>query len=121
MSLNIKDLSNKSQEETLKNQEAKTLKLFLVRSNHYGYDTYDSFLIACFEQEDANKFHPRTEKDNNIVWDKSKEVWFEEGYDSTHFNTTWADSPDETEVQLIGIYSGPENKPTILMTSFNAG
>lgn len=121
MSLNIKNLSNNNQEEIFEGQEEKTLKLFLVRSNHYGYDTYSSFLIACFEQDDANKFHPRTEKDNNIVWDESKEVWFEEGYDSTHFNTTWADSPDETSVEFIGIYSGTESEPVILMTSFNAG
>jgi hypothetical protein len=125
MSLNIENLLNENQEAFEDQQQS--LKLFLVRSSHYGYDTYDSFLIACFKEEDANKFHPRSEKGDNIIWDEASEAWTEKWYSGgervtcKYFNTTWADNPNKTEVQFIGSYSGSENEPIILMRSFNAG
>ena len=84
-------------------------KIFLVKQGvNNDYDTYDSFVIACNDAEEARKTNPC-----GVVFDSNVE------YDYDFISSTWV-HPDNVEVKLVGVTDlYAEN--TIICSSFNAG
>jgi len=80
----------------------------LSQTTNTGYDTYDSMVVAANNKNEARNIHPYSFKDYNEenIWDDSYEVW--------------ANKPEEVTVTKIGTTT-QYNKPTIILTSFNAG
>lgn len=77
-------------------------KIFLVSQNvNDGYDTYDSFVIACDDEDQAKNTPP-----------------YGEQFDSDCCST-WT-HPDNVEVKLIGV-TDLYNENTVICASFNAG
>jgi hypothetical protein len=79
------------------------MNLYLCsQKQNRGYDTYDRFIGAFDNEEDARNQHP----DDNARWGRS--------YDA------WCDSPDDVKVVFIGEADHDLPKGVIL-ASFNAG
>ena len=68
-----------------------------------GYDTYDAAIVAADTPEQAANIHPNG---INIV--------------SSRNSRTWADTPNDVEVRLIGVAVGG-TKAGVICASFNAG
>lgn len=69
------------------------------------YDTYDSIIVCAENEQEAKKIHPY----GSIY--KNSEAWE---------STCWCSSPDNVEVELIGIAIKGLEKG-IILGSFNAG
>ena len=79
------------------------MNLYLCSQNsNDDYDTYDSFIGAFDNEEEARNQHP----DDNTEWGS--------GY------STWCSSPDDVVVVFIGEADASLFKG-IVLTSFNAG
>lgn len=84
------------------------MKLYLLtQSTSTGYDTFDSAVVRAPDEDTARQIHPRT---GEIV--KLSE-W------KNRLNYTWAKSPRDVDVELIGTCRG--GKPGVICASFNAG
>jgi hypothetical protein len=83
----------------------KKLKLYFVSQNEVnGYDTFDSFVIACESEEIARNTHPYGDKiEDNI---RSKD---------------WPTDSSVITVELIGTASKSITEQQIICSSFNAG
>jgi hypothetical protein len=79
------------------------MNLYLCsQKQNQDYDTYDSFIGAFDNEEEARNHHP----DDYREWD--------DGY------STWCESPDDVKVVFIGEADHDLPKGVIL-ASFNAG
>lgn len=78
------------------------MNLYLVsQAENDGYDTYDAFVVAAADEQSARETHP-----------------FGGGWE--HAACTWASSPDNVEVTLIG--AAAEGVPAgVVLASYNAG
>jgi len=84
------------------------LKLYLVsQTENSGYDTYDSFVIACESEEEARHTIPS----NGLVM--TEEDW-------SHPYSSWCSSSDSVKVTYLGI-ADPSVHHGIVCSSFNAG
>lgn len=84
-------------------------KIFLVKQDYNDdYDTYDSFVIACDDADQAKNTNPYgVVFKHNLEWD----------YDFV--GSTWV-HPDNVSVELVGI-TDLYSENTIICSSFNAG
>ena len=83
-------------------------KIFLVSQNQNdGYDTYDSFVIVCNNEDEARNTNPE-----GAVWDGKTDVFY--------FNRSVWVEPSEVNVSLIGM-TDLYNENTIICSSFNSG
>ena len=81
------------------------MKLYILcQSENVGYDTYDSAVVAAKSEDDARKIHASGDDDH---W---KHDW----------NHTWADKPEQVDVELIGT-ALRGTKRGVVLASFNAG
>lgn len=80
----------------------KKLKLYLLTQNvNIGWDTYDSCVVAAYNEEDARTITP-----NYASWGG--------------LYSSWATHPHEVRVKLLGtIIKGVERG--VVLASFNAG
>jgi hypothetical protein len=74
----------------------------LSQTDNIGYDTYDSIVVIAASTDDAREILPSP----YCAWG--------ERYSS------WANSPDSVEVELIGV-ALHDSKPGLVLISFNAG
>ncbi len=82
------------------------LNLYLLsQSQHGGYDTWDSCVVAAKSTRDARKIHP-SGRNVSAPW----EVTY----------SGWAESPDKVTAELIG-KAKRGTKPGVICSSFNAG
>lgn len=74
----------------------------LTQDDEFGYDTYDSVVVAAKTEEDAKSIHPCT----ILGWDS--------------FGGSWPKNPESIDVKLIGkaIKGTPSG---VILSSFNAG
>lgn len=83
-------------------------KIYLVKQDvNNEYDSYDSFIIACDNADQARNTNPE-----GLVYDENMEDW--------EFKRACWCMPNDAEVELIGatdLYN--ENK--VILASFNAG
>jgi len=100
------------------------LKLYLVsQTENSDYDTYDSFVVACEDEDVARNINPQdgcvmTKKDwlninppDGCVM--TKKDWL-------YLNSLWCSSPDHVTVTYLGI-ADASVKHGIVCSSFNAG
>lgn len=78
-----------------------------------GYDTYDSCIVVANSEEEACKIHPDY---IDAVWSESNQTWLNDGW---HMSSTWC-KPSDVVVKLIGV-TDLYDKPTVILSSFNAG
>ena len=74
----------------------------LTQDEEFGYDTYDSVVVAAKTEEDAKSIHPCT----ILEWDSSGGVW--------------PKTPESVEVKLIG-KAVEGTSAGVILSSFNAG
>jgi hypothetical protein len=84
-----------------------------------GYDTYDSFIIACKTPREAQYTHPN----DNITWNKEKGAWYFQYKGSINPPCEvdpggWC-LPNAVMVKCIGVAG--RGVKGILISSFNAG
>lgn len=81
------------------------MKIWLLsQSVHTGYDTYDSAVVAAETENEARQIHPDAK-----VWPKVK-------YHGAF--CTWAETPDQVDVTLIG-EAAPDVDHGLILASFN--
>ena len=75
------------------------LKLFKISQNsNTDYDTYDSAIVAAYDEEEARNTHPDGDWECNYTWSE----------------------PDEVSVKYIGIAT-EDIEAGVVLASFNAG
>jgi len=88
------------------------LNIYLVRQDdETGYDTFDSFVVACQSEVEARHTLPGVE-------DTLIGTWYPEKPDDP-FYSGWTHSPDNVIVKLLGTSNA--TTPSIILSSFNAG
>lgn len=81
-----------------------TVKLWLISQTvNGGYDVYDSAVVAAHHETHARHIHPSGRIDD----------WRDTG-------PTWAYSPEQVTVKLIG-EAAEGTEPGVICASFNAG
>lgn len=77
-----------------------------------GYDTYDSAVVCAESADAARNMHPRggSYDPNALAFEY---VWGE-------WDPTWAPSPEDVTVELIGM-AVPGSAPCVICASYNAG
>jgi hypothetical protein len=84
------------------------MKLWLIsQGDNYGYDSYDSAVVAAETKGEAQRTHPRGD-DPSI-----KDPW-------SYHEYTWVKSPDQVDVEYIGV-AAKGTKAGVICASFNAG
>ena len=75
-------------------------KLWLLRGDRRGYDTYDSCIVAADTEQEARQISPAS-------------------YNKFGYSSSWCTSPENVTVEYLGlterVISG------IILSSFNAG
>jgi len=85
------------------------MNLYLISQDvNNGYDTYDSAVVAAKNEEMARNTKPDAAYDISV---------YNFGFDC---NGSWAYSPDQVKVELIG-KAKAGTKPGVICASFNAG
>ena len=74
------------------------------------YDTYDSFVVVAFNEDQARKTSPN-DNDDFSYYD------FNVDYGRDCY---WASSESNVKVELIGVADEKYTEPTIICSSFNA-
>lgn len=97
------------------------MKLWKITQDvNRGYDTFGYAVVAASDEEEAKRIAPG---DNT--------QWFEEynafgtvcnysGVEKFYKDTTWANNPDDVEVEYIG-EAKPETDAGVVLASFDAG
>lgn len=89
------------------------MNLYLVqRTDPIGYDEYDSFVCAAESEEQARKMLPF---DEELVREETEEnirnlIFWE-----------WTNDLNKIKVEYIGKADEKYKKPTVILSSFNAG
>ena len=79
------------------------MNLYLLTQNEeFGYDTYDSVVVAAKTETDAKSIHP-----------SGDDAW---GY----WSGCWPKSPENVDAKLIG-YAVEGTPEGVILSSFNAG
>ncbi len=85
--------------------------LYLIsQTTNSDYDTYDSAIVAAYNEEDAKLIHPQ-----GFVWNSGGR----KGWGDRWGSRTWAD-PNDVSVTLVGVAVGVDPN-TVVLFSFNAG
>ena len=96
------------------------MKWFLVSQKvNNDYDTFDSFVVAAVDAEQARNFVPDLKP-----WDlKEGELWEAEEFDSVDDWTfsMWTRDKSKIEARELGVCSSYTPAGTIAIASFNAG
>lgn len=90
------------------------------QSDNRDYDTYDSFVCAAENEEQARRMHPNGQVKVVDIDDKGNIRAF---YDQERFLEidTWAMNINSVTVELVGTADPKYKKPTVVLASFNAG
>lgn len=96
------------------------MKIYYVnRTDETDYDEYDSMVVIAESEDQARCIHPSSETSNLITWDGT--FWIRGG-------VIYWDKPDyiwqmpwKLDVQLIGLAEPHEDRPRVVLGSFNAG
>lgn len=92
------------------------MKLFLVSQNEVcGYDTYDSFVIACENENKARETNPSSW----YIW--KNDSWYftyRDGSDERSRCSSWC-YPKDVKVQYLG--ESEDGISGVICASFNAG
>lgn len=78
-----------------------------------GYNTYDNCIVVANSEEEARQIHPAY---SDAHWSECNYIWLHEGW---QLSKTWC-KPADVVVKLIGV-TDLYDKPTIILSSFNAG
>lgn len=100
-------------------ETAKPLNLYLVnlpRSKNLGYDSYDSFIVCCENEQTARETHPGSAEMGISQWGR-KLTKGEVYYDSAWIKPEQIDS---LTVEKIGTADSSQKKE-IILSSYNAG
>ena len=90
------------------------MNIYLVSQDvNDDYDTYDSFVVVASDEEEARNIHPQITRGFYDTPKEIRELW-------TRKYGSWARSPDQVAVKLIGT-TDSEKSGTIICTSYNAG
>jgi len=80
------------------------MNIYLIkRTDRWGYDNYDSVVVAAESAEEAVKINPDIE-----------------GWDCEAGFSSWAASPDLVQATLLGT-AAPDTESGIILASFNGG
>jgi hypothetical protein len=94
------------------------MNLYLVKSlQGFGWDSWDSFVIACESENEARYTHPC---DTCYIWNHEYNEWYDKEYGEIATYHGWTCDPRTLTVTFLGttdIY----DKPTVVISSFNAG
>jgi hypothetical protein len=103
------------------------LKLYLLTQDESnGYDTFDSCVVAAYNEEDAKRIHPFLFKFDSMSLPLDIEEykrWNDPDYiNRVQWDTkTWASSPYKVNCKLIGIATEDVKPNSVICTSYNAG
>ena len=75
-------------------------KLWLLRGDRRGYDTYDSCVVAADTEDEARLISPAS-------------------YKQFGYSSAWASTPEAVKVEYLGLTD--RNISGIILSSFNAG
>ena len=90
------------------------------QSDNRDYDTYDSFVCAAENEEQARRMHPDERVEVVDIDDKGNIRAFYDQERSLE-NETWAMNINSVTVELVGTADPKYKEPTIVLASFNAG
>lgn len=95
------------------------LNLYLIyRTDHIGYDEYDSAVVAAENEVDANLMHPC----DNLTWDSDCKTWIRFYKDKRIIDgetaSGWS-NPKNVKVEYIG--KADSIVPGVILASYNAG
>lgn len=92
------------------------------RTDRYGYDEYDSFVVWANNVEEARYYHPDNDGEYGYKWSDEDQCWKQVGgrYDGQKVTYgSWPINPRSLDVIRV---SAPESdKPVLLCSSYNAG
>lgn len=104
-----------------------TLNLYLLtQDENNGYDTFDSCVVAAYNEEDAKCIHPFLFKFEWNCLDLDAEEykrWDDPEYiNKVQWDTkTWASSPYKVNCKLIGVADNSIDPNSVICSSYNAG
>lgn len=91
------------------------MKLYLVSQDvHDDYDTYDSFVVACKNEDEARNTHP----DNRQKYD-GKDWYIERGGQKFYYGIQEWCVPSKVKVKYLG--EADNGVVGVILASFNAG
>lgn len=101
-----------------------TLNLYLISQTvNNDYDTFDSAVVAAYDEEDARSIHPISSwlgmGHLPTVTQTAKEAKEEKEKHGYNNDDTWT-TREHVKVKLIGICS-PRTKRGVICASYNAG
>lgn len=92
------------------------MNLYLItpkeETNHGGWDTYDSAVVAAESAEAACQIHPS--EGERLIKHTRAETWRSD-------YSSWVDSPSLVDAMLIGTAAPGITEEEVILASFNAG
>ena len=100
----------------------------LTQTENTGYDTYDSMVVAAYDETTAKRMHPQQQPKHRLwddgVWRRDEDVSDDELEDdgTPYFpgKDMWATHPDRVTAVCVGVAIGRE-PGEFVCASFNAG
>jgi len=112
-----------------------TLRLYLVstissETKYLGYDTYDSFVACCKNEDEARRMHPSLNPSTDI-FDENEMCWIQEGgkrigednNKKSYLLGGWIygkDINNALKIELLGTAKKGSEK-SVVLASYNAG
>jgi hypothetical protein len=81
-----------------------------------GWDTYDSCVVAAFDEESAKRVHPTT---YGRTYSDEHGAWLDRHGDRDDCSS-WATTADNVTAERVGVAHGQQSG-TVVCASFNAG
>lgn len=104
------------------------LQLYLLtQKERTGYDTFDSCIVAAFNEEDAKKIHPFLHKFDWYCLPFEDMDYVEQMDDPEYVykeqwkTRTWASCPENVECQYLGLAGKDIIPNSVIGSSYNAG
>ena len=92
----------------------------LTQSVNKGYDTYDSFVVAALDEEEAKFTHPSDYVDYG--WNPEKGYWeWETSRGRANYHDSSWTSPGNVKVIYLGEAEDGLKNREVICASFNAG
>lgn len=100
--------------------KAKPLYLYLVETDEYGYDDYDSFIVAETSRYAAKRTCPAgySTRGKTATWSNADKAFV--GPDGT-LAGGWVTDLKQVRVHKVGVAAPSLKKGEIVLASFNAG
>jgi len=87
------------------------MNLYLIsRQDRWGYDEYDSAVVACGSEDEARGMHPA---EGRVIRE------WGEGYGKSGYS--WASCPEDVAVIFLGVADEYLLERGVVCSSFNAG